>query len=444
MLKKNSVFEVKIAELNSYGYGVCKIDGMAVFVAGAVPGDCARIRIIKSAKTYAAAKIDSLITPSPIRIKPECDIAGRCGGCVYSHVAYAEEAKSKRQSVENELRKAGLRGIKVHELRTPSETRAYRNKALIPFSTDGSLGYYAPRTHRAVTGETPCALLPDIFNEISRHTTRFVQENRISIYDEQTGTGLLRHLYMRRGAKTGETMVCLVVNGTLTEGERYAQSIVSAFPCVKTVLLNYNEKNTNVVLGDRYEVLYGDGIIRDKLCSNTYEIFAPSFYQINRDTAEALYRHAAELAEIKPDDRVADLYCGIGTIGLSAAAEYEMSTLIGVEIVPEAVENARRNAELNGIKNARFYCGDANDSHIDTCNKIFVDPPRKGLSPALISRMAELAPERVVYISCAPDTLARDIASLSKFGFSTDEIFTYDMFPRTAHTESLTVLKPKK
>lgn len=442
MMKKNDVFTVKIDEINALGFGVCKIDGMAVFVGGGAPEDEAKIRIIKTAPTYAVARIEELIAPSPHRVSPTCPVAGPCGGCAYSHISYESERISKQNAVKAALRKAGAGDITVHPVCSPSPLSAYRNKAQMPFTDGCKVGYFAAKTHRVVVPPQGCELLPKKFRKIADEVCDFASQKGLSVYDESTGKGLLRHLYLRMGNVSGEVMVCLVINGKeLPHAAELAGALYGKFPCIRTVLTNENTAKTNVILGEKCRVIFGDGIITDELCGNTYEISPLSFYQINHDTAEAIYRKAIELADAGEHDVLGDLYCGIGTIGLSAARLCPVKKVIGVEIIPDAVKNAKRNAMLNGIENAYFYCGDALDPHIEECNVMIVDPPRKGLSRQLIERIAEIGPERVVYVSCNPDTMARDIAAFAPLGYRTDEVFPYDMFPRTAHVETVALLR---
>ncbi len=441
MIKKNDLYEVTITEINPLGFGVCKIDGMVVFVAQGAPGDHARIRIIKCARTYAIGKIEEVLSPSVHRIVPHCPVSARCGGCVYAHVDYTYEAESKRNAVKAALRKAGLPEITVHPLISPSPIDGYRNKAQMPFAPDGGLGYYAPKSHRVIVPPGGCALLPPIFRQIAETVTDWVREYSLPVYREEDGTGLLRHLYLRRGTVTGEVMVCLVINGTeLPHADTLCERLTENFPQVRTVVLNHNTARTNVILGDRCTALYGDGRITDQLCGSSFEISPLSFYQINHATAQAIYKKAISLADLKATDTLADLFCGIGTIGLSAARHSPVGRVIGVEIVPEAIENAKRNAQRNGISNAGFYCGDANHERISDCNVMIVDPPRKGLSTGLIERIAGIFPDRLVYISCAPDTLARNLSIFAAHGYRTHEVFPYDMFPRTAHVETVCLL----
>jgi len=440
-MKKNDILEVRTEEINALGFGVAKVDGMVLFVGQSAPGDVAKVRVIKVAKTYAIGKIEELITPSPMRITPTCPISASCGGCAYSHISYEEEARAKTESVRAALRKEGLSHISVRELCSPSGRKAYRNKAQMPFAPDGSLGYFAPKSHRVVVPKNGCELLPEVFVRICDTVSSFVREKGISVYDEESGKGLMRHLYLRMGVNTGEVMVCLVINGKeMPHITDLVGRLYTKYPEIRTVILNENTEKTNVILGKKCHTVFGDGIITDTLCGNTYEISPLSFYQINHATAEAIYEKAIELADLSPEDVVADLYCGIGTIGLSVAKKADISRLVGVEIIPDAVKNAKKNAEINGIKNASFYCGDANDPHIDGCNVIFVDPPRKGLSKELIERIGELGPDKVIYISCGVDTFARDLRLFKELGYETDTVYPYDMFPRTAHVECLACL----
>ncbi len=328
----------------------------------------------------------------------------------------------------------------MHELCTPSDTKHYRNKVQYPVAPDCTYGYFARKSHRIVKISS-CALVPPVFDKIAKEVCAFLTEHEISVYDEEKHEGLVRHIYIRTGFNSGKIMLCLVINGaSFPFSDSFVQSMTGKFPDIATIVLNINDKKTNVILGGKTEVIYGKGYICDTLLGNQYRISALSFYQINSVTAAEIYRKAIELADIRVGDKVTDLFCGIGTIALSVAKLTAADSVTGVEIIPDAVENAKENAKINGIGNVRFYCGDANDRHIDESDIIFVDPPRKGLSRELISRIAEIGAKRVVYVSCSADTLARDCALFIKEGYTVSEVFPYDMFPRTGHVECVVLM----
>jgi 23S rRNA (uracil1939-C5)-methyltransferase len=367
-------------------------------------------------------------------------------------VTYSHELELKREYVKNAFRKCGLPDVTVGEVLTAGDIKGYRNKAQYPVKNENGkirVGFYAAKTHNIVACHS-CALQPEIFSKIVGFVCDFADKNGMTAYDELTGKGLLRHIYLRRGDKTGEIMVCLVVNGKNIPNENaFANEIVERFPNVKSVLLNFNTKNTNVVLGDNYRTIGGRDYIEDILCGVRFRISAGSFYQVNRDGAELLYGIAADFAE--PEGKsVIDLYCGTGTIGLSMANRAKR--VVGIEIVDEAVECANMNAKINGIENAEFYCGDASDTEgllesverksgkrIDA-DVVIMDPPRKGSTPELIGYLARRGVTRVVYVSCDPDTLARDCAEFLKYGYQMSEVIPVNMFPRTGHVESVVCL----
>ncbi|MBP3919053.1 MAG: 23S rRNA (uracil(1939)-C(5))-methyltransferase RlmD [Clostridia bacterium] len=463
MLQKNQILTAAITDLNNLGFGVAKIDGISVFVADTVTGDIAEIKIIKTAKTYAVGTLCTLITPSPMRA-PEHEVCGaakrcggnRCGGCVYQRITYAHELALKKQYVTFAMKKAGAQHIKVLDVLTTGQTAAYRNKAQYPVGTeilDGEkhtvIGFYAVKTHKIVPlPNGHCALQPPIFSEIVRFTAHFCDTHQISAYDETSGNGILRHLYLRMGSKTGEILVCLVINAdTFPHADDFCKSLIAEFPQVKSIQVNQNRQNTNVILGNTCCVLWGSDAIEDILCGKVFRISQLSFYQVNRDGAELLYHTAKTLLQLQPREALLDLYCGIGTIGLSVADTD--TPLVGIEIIPQAVENAKENAKRNGMKNARFFCGDASDAkqilhnlqmHADA---VIVDPPRKGLTPAVIAYLGELTPKRIVYISCDADTLARDIMRFAEYGYHTDTTQPVDMFSRTGHVECVALLTKK-
>ena len=453
MLAKNQVYQVSIIDLNDLGFCVCKIDGMSVFVSDTVTGDEAEIKIIKVAKTYGIAICTRLITPSPLRIEGGCSVSGRCGGCVYQKIGYENELLLKRKNIEFAMKKAGVSDITAGEVLHTGMTEGYRNKAQYPVGTsqDGKtvIGFYAAKSHRIISaGDSHCMLQPEIFTEIVRHTAAFCDKYGISAYDEQTGKGCLRHLYLRRAEATGEIMICLVINAKVfPHMEDYASSVTAAFPTVVCICTSKNTQRTNVIIGESITLVWGKPYIEDILCGKRFRISPLAFYQVNRSAAELLYNTAKEMLDLQKGEALLDLYCGIGTIGLSIASPE--THLIGIEIIPEAIEDAKINAKENGMVHAHFYASDASDAQAILkkeslqADAVIVDPPRKGLSPAVIDYLGKLSPSRIVYISCDPDTLARDIVRFRAVGYDTDFVQPVDLFSRTGHCECVTLLSQK-
>lgn len=455
MIVKNMIYNMEITDTNNLGFGVGRIKDIVVFVKGAVGGDFAQVRIIKVNKSYCVGRAEKILIPSPNRCSGnKCPIDSRCGGCAFRGLSYRYELELKRSFVTNAFIKHGMRHIKVLDTLSTGKTDRYRNKAQYPVgvSAEGGydIGFYAARSHRIINS-ADCALQPKIFNEIVEFVRIFMTEKKIPAYCEKTHTGLVRHLYFRIGERTGEVMVCLVLNGTnFPFADEFCTSLTRIFPSVVSIMINENRERTNVVLGESFSCIYGKEYIDDILCDIRLKIPPASFYQVNRDGAELLYRKAAELAAFRGDEVLLDLFCGIGSIGLSMAKS--VKEVIGIEIVPEAVEYANKNAADNGIGNAKFYCGDASNvaellalaeqtrgSEISP-DVIVVDPPRKGCSPELIDHIAELSPDRVLYISCNPGTLARDAERFEKHGYLCSDVIPVDLFPRTGHVECVTLM----
>ncbi len=451
-IKKNSIIELEITDINNLGYGVGKCGGITVFVSGAVDGDLCDVKIIKVARTYCVGKVERIKRSSLVRIEPECMHHARCGGCAYQAIGYEHEKKLKQGYVSSAFRKAGIKDIMINETVSDGKICGYRNKAQYPISYENgkyNIGFYSSKSHR-VTDCSGCTLQPSVFGEICERMKSFFEQHSLSVYDEKTGKGLLRHIYLRVAAKRESLMLCLVINGKSTGVDKelceYVKENISA---VTTLLLNQNSKDTNVVLGEDYVTLFGEGYIVDELCGVELEIAPSAFYQVNHSMAEALYRKAAELAKLDEADAVYDLYCGTGSIGLSMSGSARR--IVGVDIEPSAIECAKRNACACGIDNARFFCADASRSHelfesagIDSSlegSVVIFDPPRKGSSEALIEYVAKKSPLRVVYISCNPDTLARDSVYFRKNGYKNYEVTPYDLFPRTGHVECITVFE---
>ncbi len=458
-MKKNDIIELDIIDLNNLGCGVAKIsggadDGMVVFVQGAVSGDKVRAKVIKVNRSFAVARLERILVPSAYRSETEfCLAPNSCGGCIYRNITYGHEKELKRAYVESVFRKAGLPDVKIGEVRSTGEASHYRNKAQYPVahSKNGAYcGFYAQKSHDVIRTDA-CSLQPALFSDICQKVCALADKYGISVYDEESGKGLLRHIYIREAKATGEVMVCLVINGeTLPCADEIVREMTDSFSEIVSVMLNINKKNSNVILGERFECLFGTPYIEDELLGVRFRISAGSFYQVNHDGAQLLYSIAASEAQLGESDTVLDLYCGAGTIGLTMSKF--VKEVIGIEIVDEAIACAKENAALNGIKNAAFYCGDASDTEhflslaekerggaIDA-DVAIIDPPRKGTTRELIEFIAKRGIARVVYVSCNPDTLARDCKIFAELGYSIGEVTPVDMFPRTGHVESVVCL----
>lgn len=444
-MKKNDIIKLNIDAMSSLGSGIGRYEGLAVFVPLSAIGDSLTVKILKVKSNCAFGKIEEILTPSPSRCEPDCTVFSKCGGCVYRHISYEEELKIKQQAVEDAVKRIGKVYLDAQPIVSNGKDKGYRNKAQYPVSEGGKVGFFANHSHRIVEN-TECALQPDEFTRICQIFTFWMQTSGNLPYNEQTCKGLIRHLYIRKGEKTGEIMVCLVINGDkVNAAKRLVEDLKEELgDNLKSVVLNVNKQKTNVILSDKCVNLYGEGYIYDILCGVRVRINPLSFYQVNRDMAELLYSKAAEYA--KPEGKtVLDLYCGAGTIGLSMAKDAKK--IIGVEIIPEAVEDAKFNAANNNIENAEFICADAKDAAKQLADKklkpdvIVVDPPRKGCSEELLYTIAnDFAPERLVYVSCDPATLARDINILSGLGYTLKEYTPFDLFPRTSHCETVALL----
>ena len=451
-LQKNQILTLRIERLSSDGSGVAhSADGEAVFVPGTAPGDEARVRIVKDCGRYAFGILDELLTPSPDRIPVDCPVAGPCGGCSLRHLDYAAELRAKQESVLDAFRRIGGLEVPVLDILPSPEVDRYRNKVQFPVGVDKNgapcIGFYAGRTHRIVPCPD-CKLQPGVLNEIGNALCAFFAQQSIRPYDEQSGKGLVRHIFLRRGAHSGQIMVCLVcTRAKLPHAEQLCTALREQFPAISTILLNVNAKNTNVILGSENHILYGPGYIEDTLCGVPVRLGPLSFYQVNTLAAERLYGVAAQYAQLTPDDALLDLYCGMGTIGLSMADQCR--ELIGVEIVPEAIESAKANAARMGeavAAKSRFFCADAGQAATQLAAEglhpdiVMLDPPRKGCDEATLSAVVRMAPRLVVYVSCNPATAARDAAWLEKNGYHAEKVQPVDLFPRTKHVECVIAL----
>ena len=451
-LQKNQVLTLTIERLSNDGSGVAHSpDGEAVFVPGTAPGDEADIRIVKDCGRYAFGILDTLRTPSPDRIPVDCAVAGPCGGCSLRHLDYAAELRAKQENVVDAFRRIGGLDVPVLDALPSPEVDRYRNKVQFPVGRDKNgapcIGFYAGRTHRIVPCPD-CKLQPGILNDIGNALCSFFGAHGIQPYDEASSKGLVRHIFLRRGAHSGQIMVCIVcTRAKLPHSAELVEQLTAQFPDIATVLVNVNPRNTNVILGTETHTLCGPGFIEDTLCGVPVRLGPLSFYQVNTLAAEQLYGIAAEYAQLQPDDLLLDLYCGMGTIGLSMVDRCR--SLIGVEIVPEAIDSAKVNAARMGeavATRSRFFCADAGKAasqlaaeglHPDV---IVLDPPRKGCDEATLSAVVAMSPRRVVYVSCNPSTAARDAKWLETQGYRTEKVQPVDLFPRTKHVETVCLL----
>lgn len=441
-LEKNNIYTARIEGYSSEGLGIARIDGQVVFVHGAVRGELCRILVMKVLKNAAFGKVTELLEPSPERREPDCPYYGRCGGCDFRHLSYREELWAKRQRVQDALTRLGGSDVEVEEILGAADPLYYRNKSQYPVSA-GKVGFYRARTHDVVDIEH-CLIQKPQADAAAAALRDYMRDFAVPSYDEKTGRGLLRHLYVRTNRR-GESLVCVLANGErLPHEEELVGRLRRAVPDCVGVVLGVNTRRGNTILGERYRTLWGADTLEDELCGLTFRLSVPSFYQVNRDQAEVLYRKAVEYAGLTGGELVVDLYCGAGTITQVMAGG--AGRVIGAEIVPEAIEDARENARRNGIENVEFFCGDAAQLAADFAGRglrpdvICVDPPRKGLAPEVIAAAAQMAPQRVVYVSCDPGTLGRDVKRFAEYGYRVQRAAACDLFPGTRHVETVVLL----
>ncbi len=451
MYAKNDLVELSIIDITDEGNGVGKIDGFAVFVPGTAIGDRLRVKLVKIQKNFAYGIVEEILSPSLDRIPVDCGVYRQCGGCSLRHISYQAELQIKQNWVEQHLKRIGGIDAPVLPIIGSPRQDGYRNKAQYPVRMeDGELrlGMFGKRSHRVIPC-IDCRLQPPEFESILKTIRNFCLEWKISIYNEEKHFGLLRHVYLRSAQATGEIMVCLVINGvSLPHSGELVDRLRAACPSVASVVVNRNREKTNVILGQHCQTLWGKDTIADVLCGVRVNLSPLSFYQVNREGAEQLYRVAAEFAGLTGRELLLDLYCGAGTIGLSMARR--VRELVGVEIIPQAVENARRNAQENGIENARFLCDDAKGAAASlrreglTPDVVVLDPPRKGCAPEVLEAVSGMNPDRIVMVSCNSATLARDLAALRTLGYHTVKAQPVDMFPCTSHVETVVQLYHQK
>ncbi len=446
MLEKNKIYDAVISDYTTDGQGIAKIEGCAVFIPNAIVGEQCRVRIEKVQKTWAVGKMTEILQRSEHRVNRQCPVAKLCGGCDFWHMDYEEECRLKADRVRQALNRIGGESFENIPILSAPTCLGYRNKAQYPVSSLKGLafaGFFRAGTHQVVENER-CLILPEETDGVKRLVIDYVNQYRISVYDESENKGLLRHIYVRRGAVSGQILVCLVVNGKKLPRVQALIDRLLTVPGFTTLVLAVNTRPGNAILGDEFITLYGPGYIEDTLCGLNFRLSPRSFYQVNHHQAQRLYEAAIAQAGITRNDLVLDLYCGVGTITLAMAKA--AGKVIGVEVVEQAVEDAKQNALRNGIENAEFFCGDAGKAALALEEKgicpdvVVVDPPRKGLNADTIAALHKMQPRRIVYVSCDPATLARDIALLKEKGYALKNAMAADLFPRCAHVESIVCL----
>ena len=446
MLVKNQIYEALVTDYTAEGQGVAHIEGCAVFLPNAIAGERVRVRIEKAQKTWASGKIVELLEKSPHRVNRECPVAKLCGGCDFWHMDYAEETRLKAERVKTCLNRIGGQQLETVPILAAPTCYGYRNKAQYPVAVKKGrafAGFFRAGTHEVVENSR-CRILPPEADLVKDKVIDYVNQYRVPVYDETTHTGLLRHIYVRRGAVSGQVLVCLAVNGEKLPKAQELIRRLETVPGFTTLVLSVNTRKGNAVLGDKFITLHGPGYIEDTLCGLTFRLSPRSFYQVNHHQAQRLYETAIAQAGITKQDTVLDLYCGVGTITLAMASA--AGKVIGVEVVPQAVEDARDNARRNGIENAEFFCGDAGQAALELEREgvrpdvVVVDPPRKGLNADTIEALSRMSPRRIVYVSCDPATLSRDVALLKERGYELKTAQAADLFPRCAHVETVVLL----
>ena len=447
MLIKNQIYEAEICDYTAEGQGVAKIEGCAVFIPNAIFGEKVKVRIEKAQKTWAAGKIVEILEKSPHRVNRECPVAKLCGGCDFWHMDYEEETRLKAERVRTCLNRMGGESLDTVPILAAPICHGYRNKAQYPVSSRKSrayAGFFRAGTHDVVENDR-CLILPAEMDQVKDIVIAHMNRFRIPAYDETAHTGLVRHIYVRRGVQSGQVLVCLSANGRKLPQASELVDALKKVPGFTTLVLSVNTKKGNTILGDEFITLYGPGTIEDTLCGLTFRLSPRSFYQVNHHQAQRLYATAIEQAGITKEDTVLDLYCGVGTITLAMAGA--AGKVIGVEVIPQAVEDAKENAKRNGIENAEVFCGDAGQAALELEAKgmkadvVVVDPSRKGMNADTIEALHRFAPRRIVYVSCDPATLARDVALLKERGYTLKNAMAADLFPRCAHVESVVCLE---
>lgn len=448
-IKKNDTFELEITAVTSDGSGLGRKNNVAIFVPGAVIGDKIIVRIIKLYKNYCIGKLMEIIVPSKDRIPIDCECFSKCGGCIFRQISYEKELEIKEQRVKDAIERIGeIKNIKYNPIIGGDSPDRYRNKSMMPISTakDGTplIGFYSRHSHNIVESET-CFLQPTIFDDIKNIFKQWIIDFKISVYNETLETGLIRNLYLRESKTSDEVMVCIVAqNSKIPHIDDLIKRLLNYSSKIVSIILNINRENTNVVLGKQFITLYGKDSINDKLCGCEFKLSPASFYQVNSNQTEKLYNTALSFCDFKGEETVIDLYCGTGTIGLIAASYSKK--VIGIEINPDAIRDAKKNAKNNNINNIEFICEDASNAALTLKDRnikadvVIIDPPRKGCDTELINTISYFEPKKIVYISCNVSTQARDLKEFEKIGYKPLEITPVNMFPRTEHVETVCLL----
>lgn len=442
--KKNQVVPLRMEGYGSAGEGVARLDGQAVFVKGALEGELCSVQLLKVGKSAAWGKVSEVLEPAPGRQVPDCPQYPQCGGCQLRHMTYAEELEFKRKKVQNALQRIGGWDGQVEIIHGAEVPERYRNKIQFPVADGPQVGFFRARSHDVIDA-ADCLLQPLPATRLRTAFKGWMEENHVPAYDEKAHTGLIRHFYVRVN-RQGQSLCAVIANGSkLPRKEKLIQALRQAEPGLVGVVLSVNTDKTNVILGKTYKTLWGQDYLEDTLCGLSFRLSVPSFYQVNREQTEVLYGRALDFAGLTGEETVLDLYCGIGTITLCMARKAKKA--LGAEVVPSAVEDAQANAKRNGVDNAEFFCADAGQAALELARRglrpdvICVDPPRKGLSGQVIEAIVQMAPRRLVYVSCDPATLARDVKLFREQGYHLQQAEAVDLFPRTAHVETVCFLE---
>lgn len=445
--KKNAVHTVEIEGYTAEGAGVARVDGRVVFVPHTIRGEIWDVVLVKANKNFAFAKGETCRTGSPHRVEKDCQFRGKCGGCQFRHMNYQEELSAKKEVISNALTRLGGVDMEIPAVLGGENTDRYRNKVQFPVSGSDEwvkIGFYRLRSHD-VLDVKDCLLQPETAGVAREVVKNWMTENRVNPYDEKTGKGTVRHLFLRNNGK-GELLLCLVVTREkLKNIVELSQKLQEALPSLKGFLINVNKKDTNVVLGNHYQTIWGEDFLEEELMGLKFKLSVPSFFQVNLEQTKVLYETVEEFAGLTGSETLLDLYCGIGTIGLYLAKKAKK--VLGAEIIEKAVEDARENATRNGIDNAEFFQGDTPEvvekflSEGVTPDVVVVDPPRKGLAPEVPEGIAKLKPSKILYVSCDPATLARDVKKFTELGYGVTKVQGVDLFPRTRHVETVVLLE---
>lgn len=451
-VEEKKKYELIIQDLGEGGEGIGKIEGFTIFIDGGIPDDKVLVEITKIKKNYAKGKIIDIKEPSPYRIKPTCDVADECGGCQIRHMDYTKQLELKKNKVKSNIERIGkLKDVLIHDALGMDEPYNYRNKAQFPIGRakgKSIIGFYKKGTHDIVDIQE-CTIQHDINDKILKIFKKFINDNKVSIYDDKSGKGILRHILTRVSYKSGDLMVVIITNGKqLPHKDEIINELIKNIPQIKSIVQNINTKKTNVILGKECITLYGDDKILDYIGDLKFEISPLSFFQVNPFQTKVLYDKALEYAKLKGNETVFDIYCGIGTISLFLAQKAKK--VYGIEVIEAAINDAKRNAKLNNLDNTEFFVGKAEEvipklyKEGLKADVVVVDPPRKGCDKVVLETIAIMKPKRVVYVSCKPSTLARDLKILDELGYKTIEIQPVDMFPHTTHVETVSQLVKKK